>query len=515
MPVPEVETGYLELNVGIGDFKESTGTEQTEQEAAVKNLSLFLFYPDGREMLQTDRQHVVKDGKISTAIPEEAMGQELSVYLVANEAVAPDGTVTEEELLQYKTTRSPDDFISNGFPMTTERISVRTDEAKVSAAAVLQRVPSALYAQVEETTGAEGIRNNSYKIEIEGLQLSEGALFQDVAASVPTQGKTDYSTKLTAVNTPENLAYFYQSENITIHITPYDSNYGKEKVITIDNTKSIGRNKRFLLKIMPIKSTGVTRSMDFTIQVAEWETEVIVVEMPSVEGEPLDSGLLFAEGVSLESGWYDLNKSWGKGGFSYDSRLCWAATCTNMIQWWQDRYVADGGVLQAGTPNGFTPGRENETMRQLAVFEKFAKVFPNEGNNALTGLAWYFPTFLPYLFPTNEPFMQYKIVKELDCEYKQKSLKEFSDFVINGFKQRGVFFLATSTGTGSHARTVWGCKYNPVTGIIDILYLTDSDDDKVIMWLDVPLTQTDGVLKVGPHRVYSISVLYAYPKQNG
>ena len=30
------------------------------------------------------------------------------------------------------------------------------------------------------------------------------------------------------------------------------------------------------------------------------------------------------------TGWYDANKSWNG-----DSLLCWAATCSNLITWWQ------------------------------------------------------------------------------------------------------------------------------------------------------------------------------------
>lgn len=503
-PVPDVKVGCLELNVGVGDFKESIVMGQTEQEAAVKAFSLFLFYPDGQELLQKDRHYEVVDGKIKANIPEEAMGKELSAYLVANEDIALDAPTTEVELLQSKTNRATEDFVVNGFPMTTERIAVKMDAAQVTANAVLQRVPSALYVQVEEEAGTEGIHNNSYKIEIEGLQMSEGAMFQDVAASVPTQGKTNYSAKLTAVNRPENIAYFYQSENIIIHITPRNSNLGKEKVVTIDNSKSIERNKRFLLKIVPIKSTVTTRTVDFTVQVAEWDTEVVVAEIPTAA----DNGLLFAEGVSLESGWYDLNKSWGEDGFSNDSKLCWAATCTNMIQWWQDRYVADGNVLPSTAPNGFIPGRENELFRQLAVFEKFAEAFPDKGGTFWKGIPWYFTKYLPQLFPNDAPFMEYKMAKEMDMEFLKRDLKEFSDFVINGFRQRGIIFMITP----GHARTLWGCKYNPTTGIVEQLYITDSDDYLVMLWepVDITVSPTKQIM-FGALEIMGVYILYAYP----
>lgn len=498
------KTGYLELNVGVGDFKESTLLGQTEQEAAIKRFSLFLFYPDGQELRQEDRHYEVVDGKIKANIPEEAMGKELSAYLVANEDIASNTAITEQELLQSKTTRATDDFITNGFPMTTERIAVKMDAAQVSANAVLQRVPSALYVQVDEAFGSEGIHNNSYKIEVEGLQVSEGAMFQDMAASAPAQGKTDYSAKLSAVNTPENMVYFYQSENITIHITPRNSYLGKEKVVTIDGSKSMGRNKRFLLKIIPVKTAAPTRTVDFTVQVAEWDTEVVIVDIPTTA----DNGLLFAEGVSLESGWYDENKSRGKEGFSNDSKLCWAATCTNIIQWWQDRYVADGGVLPPGTPNGFIPGRENEVVRQLAIFEEFIGHFYNVSGTFWKGVPWYFPAYFPELYPNTAPFMENKMAKEMDMTYTKKTLREFSDFVIKGFRERGVFYMSRP----GHALTLWGCKYNPATGLIEELYVTDSDDKKVLLWDPVPVTVSPtGQLMFGAVEIMGVYLLYAYP----
>lgn len=503
-PVSAVKEVYLEVNVGVGTFKESAIIGETEQESSIKNFSLFLFYPDGQELLQADRHYEVINGKIKVNIPEGAMGEELSAYLIANEDIASDVPITEEELLQSKTNRHPQDFIINGFPMTTERISVKVDAVQLSANAVLQRVPSVIYAQVEETAGVTGIYNNSYKIEIEGLQVGEGALFKDVAASVPTQGKTDYSAKMTAVNTPENLAYFYQSENITIHITPRNSSLGKEKVVTIDPSKSVGRNRQYVLKIVPVKSPGTTRTVDFTIEVAEWETEVIVVEIPKSP----DNGLLFAEGVSLDAGWYDLNKSWGEDGFSQDSKLCWAAACTNIIQWWQDRYVADGNVLPSSAPHGFAQGRENEVFRQLAVFEKFANHFSDIGGDFWKGVPWYFTTFLPELFPNDAPFMQYKMVNEMDMAYRKKTLQEFSDFVINGFRRRGVFYMSRP----GHALTLWGCKYNPATGLIEKLYITDSDDHRIMLWEPVPVTVSPtGQLMFGSVEIMAVYVLYAYP----
>lgn len=344
---------------------------------------------------------------------------------------------------------------------------------------------------------------------MEGLQIQEGNLFSNTVTALPAQEKTDYSSKLTAVNTAENIAYFYQSQQIKVHITPIDPNLGKAKTITIENSESAARNKKFLVKIKPVRT--INQAVDFRVQVAEWGTEVILVEIPMVTDVPHVPGLLFAEGVSLDSGWYDLNKSKGHGGFSNDSKMCWAGVVTNMIQWWQDRYVADGGILPADTPNGFIPGRENANFRQLAIFETFVSHFSNISGHEVSGVAWYFPKYWPEVFPNIDHFFDHTYY---DDKYPE-NIRELSDFMINGFKNRGVLAIATSLPSSQHTRTLWGCKYNTNTGIVEKLYLVDTDDKQTVMWLDVPVTvSASGKLMAGPHEITSLSVLYAYPGRN-
>lgn len=518
---PDIDKGVrcLELKVGVRDFADSENYGQNAQESDVRNLSLFLFHPDGRELVLGDRHQVIKDGKITVTLPADAAEQELSAYLVANHEFASDAPVTEGTLLQEKTDRRPEDLTDRGFPMSTERIAVKANEPVFSATAVLQRVSSSLCVQVDEAAAADGIHNNSYKVEVEGLQVSEGALFEDAASLKPAQGKTDYSLKLTAVNVPENITYFYQSGEIKIYITPCDPGLGKEQVVTIGASKAAVRNKKFIIQIVPVKIA--TRVVDFRIEVAEWKTEVIVVEIPFSPDKPVDDGILFAEGVSFESGWYDLNKAstYGASGYSPDSKLCWAAACSNMVQWWQDRYVESGGVLPEDTPNGYVPGRENEEFRQLAVFEAFAKNAGNISNSPFSyksGLPWYFTTYFPELFPNDDPFFD-NSDKAIAKEFYPQKVKGFSDIVINGFRKGGVFCMITTNkgGGGTHARTLWGCKYNPATGIIEQLFYTDSDDKRLLIWKDAPLVaSSDGKPTLGGimEVIESIAVLYTYPR---
>jgi len=497
---------HLEFKISVSDFNESSDASPTEQENAVKKLALFLFKSNGQELVQENRFHDISNGKIKVTIPVNEIGEGLKAYLVANEDFSTD-PITEAELLEFKTRCRPEDFISKGFPMRTDGLIIKAGETPlITITALLQRVPSAFYVQVEENADTGSIHNNSYQIEIEGLQIKEGALFNNTVTSQAAQGKTDYSSKLTAVNTPENIAYFYQSQQIKVYITPKDPNLGKVKIITIENSKSAVRNKKFLLKIKPIRT--IKRAIDFKIQVAEWGTEVILVEVPLITDVPHKPGTLFAEGVSLDSGWYDVNKSWGRDGFSQDSNFCWAAAAANMLQWWQDRYVADGNILSTDIPNRFTSGREDAAFRQLAIFELFASHFTNVQGSEIKAMIWYLPKFFPKIFPNTDTLFYHFF----DDRFP-KNIKEASDFIINGLRSRGV--LAVSTNNPSHVRTLWGCKYNPKTGIVESVYVTDSDDRKIVVWQDIPLkTSANGKLMIGAYQLKALKVLYAYPGRN-
>ena len=102
--------------------------------------------------------------------------------------------------------------------------------------------------------------------------------------------------------------------------------------------------------------------------------------------EEAETGLTvrFAEGVSLESGWYDVNKV-KDGTVNGDINMCWAATAANILQWWQDRYVEQGNELPEGCPDG-----KGETY-ELAIMEVFHTQWDNTyGGHAFHAVKWYF-----------------------------------------------------------------------------------------------------------------------------
>ncbi|MBQ5668926.1 MAG: IdeS/Mac family cysteine endopeptidase [Peptococcaceae bacterium] len=107
--------------------------------------------------------------------------------------------------------------------------------------------------------------------------------------------------------------------------------------------------------------------------------------------------IVFAEGVDTSDGWYDVNKK-GQGN-NGDMNMCWAAASSNMIQWWQDRYVAAGNKLPSTAITGpGTKSYDNYGPYELALMEIYHSNWNNsKGGHPEEAIPWYLPgsTFKP------------------------------------------------------------------------------------------------------------------------
>ena len=230
--------------------------------------------------------------------------------------------------------------------------------------------------------------------------------------------------------------------------------------------------------------------------------------------------IVFADGVTISSGWYDVNK---KGaGDNGDINMCWAAAASNMIQWFQDRYVAQGGTLPAGAIDG--PGTKyygNFSPYELALMEVYHDQWDNSrGGNVEYAIPWYFEGKLyggeyasntatpstsggywesvwssvePYmyrgytssLFPGQYPEMytycyeNYWLWGQGSDLKGQERLKYVSDLIVTAF-ERGMASLTVSLSADimslHHAVTLWGYEIDNATGLITRIWITDSDD---------------------------------------
>ena len=228
--------------------------------------------------------------------------------------------------------------------------------------------------------------------------------------------------------------------------------------------------------------------------------------------------IVFAEGVTLNSGWYDVNKmAQGNNG---DINMCWAAAASNMIQWFQDRYVAAGKSLPANAING--PGTVHHSgsnfsrTYELALMDMYLTKWNNHrGGSVEYAIPWYFENNLyggQYLQKEYTAYPEsnggywssvWNSVKSnmytgytdghfsgmYTCCYNNYNwtnsnqadtrMKGFANMVADAFKYGMASLTLSESSTlfsNHHAVTLWGYEIDNSTGYITRLWITDSDD---------------------------------------
>ena len=242
---------------------------------------------------------------------------------------------------------------------------------------------------------------------------------------------------------------------------------------------------------------------------------------PDEPEEPVEGkSIVFVEGVTPTSGWYDVNKM-GNGTLNGDINMCWAAASANMIQWWQDRYVAAGNSLPASAVTGpgtvyvASAGRKYE----LAIMDMYHSQWNNDkGCHTTESIPWYFEgvnygqtatpgsqaypltdggywknvwsSIYPYLYHGysymlgwytglyTAEYTAYEHWGEGSSLSGVQRHKRFSELVVQ-FIDRGITSMTITlnkNGGLNHATTVWGYEIDNATGLLTRLWITDSDD---------------------------------------
>ena len=259
--------------------------------------------------------------------------------------------------------------------------------------------------------------------------------------------------------------------------------------------------------------------------------------------EEVETGLTvrFAEGVSLESGWYDVNKV-KDGTVNGDINMCWAATAANILQWWQDRYVEQGNELPEGCPDG-----KGETY-ELAIMEVFHTLWDNTyGGHAFHAVKWYFEGvnvcegwnrqaqplqrgsggYFKHVWEQIEPYMytghDLGYTQDYNNYYLWGSgsglnatgrLKAFTELV-ELFIDKGMTSMAIAQrenyGGVHHSVTLWGYEKDNETGLLTRIWITDSDDSA--QWPREPVLHEYKVSSTGSGAIKFSGDVYAacYP----
>lgn len=229
--------------------------------------------------------------------------------------------------------------------------------------------------------------------------------------------------------------------------------------------------------------------------------------------------IVFAKGVTLESGWYDVNKAYwpatlnitvdGEGThYTYEPKvvnaetlypnsdydLCWAATASNMLQWWQDRIGPE--YVSAGTPNGKWDAPYAD-RGQLEIYKTFCENWTDAPGVIETGLAWwldgsyFYKSYETELVEAGASFVKEgavstggyfagtlssarAVVRVWDFP-GEATTADVAERLTYLFENDCMIGLAISNGGNvGHALTCWGVETDTDGGVR--VYYTDSDD---------------------------------------
>lgn len=193
---------------------------------------------------------------------------------------------------------------------------------------------------------------------------------------------------------------------------------------------------------------------------------------------------VWAPGVSQSSGWVDYNKDRGQAPGNDDSLMCWAASSSNIITWWQNQQ------------NGTMP----DSIPTASSWDVFRTITTDSGSNPQFALGWYVNGsggntwtwdesnstqyqsggFLQSVYCTadNPVYIANRNTSASNTYAQAAALVGALD---SGYAMTLEVGIAGTTGNvpSSHAITLWGLDYTTdQDGNISITgaYITDSDD---------------------------------------
>ncbi len=227
---------------------------------------------------------------------------------------------------------------------------------------------------------------------------------------------------------------------------------------------------------------------------------------------------IFLPGVSQESGWADYNKV-NPDVEDGDNNLCWAASASNMINYWQSRYVipagiptgeeiwttfknsvkADAGGSSAGAMQwwltgyytqtkddaesrkyaGYDMGHQsimNGTINKTEHFEGFYRYLENE----TSGFMWYDASLAGGGIGSPSAYKVVDFMSQVEAgaaELGAASLTLRNAILAGSGVTASIFVKNEGVDIHGHAITLWGAEFD-ANGRIEGLWLTDSDDNQ-------------------------------------
>lgn len=206
-----------------------------------------------------------------------------------------------------------------------------------------------------------------------------------------------------------------------------------------------------------------------------------VVFLVSVLAAP--AAEVWAPGVSRDGGWYDYHKSGSNDGIMADTAMCWAASASNVISWWQNLNISS---ITSSVP-------QNEK-----IFDTFRAIYTNGGGKAAYAYHWWITgdwaapegngwagidKGMPGEYTTyaNGGFLSkaYDVnAYPITIATSSNNPYAYSEAVVKALSNGYALTLSTENSGVAHAYTLWGAEYVISSKGYELtaVWLTNSDD---------------------------------------
>ena len=224
-------------------------------------------------------------------------------------------------------------------------------------------------------------------------------------------------------------------------------------------------------------------------------------------------------------GWYDIKKLDAVSPSHDDHRMCWAATCSNMLQWWYDRNKENVECYikykQATDPSYVAPkySYNTTTHRASDIFDFFKRTTLDKGGWPAQGLKWYLrgerfsnPGDATSVENTPESDQHEAQGGFFGDVYKDSPIEEIWQGAGGSYKAGQFYKDALERGDalgidhqsmqGNHAITVWGVAFDEY-GELSSVFVCDNNH------AEAELTQGGSVMrpgKISPFGIFQMRV---------
>lgn len=192
---------------------------------------------------------------------------------------------------------------------------------------------------------------------------------------------------------------------------------------------------------------------------------------------------VWAPGVSRSGGWYDYHKTGSNNGAMADTAMCWAASASNVISWWQNHNKAS--ITSSVPQNG-------------AIFDTFRTIFTNGGGKAAYAYEWWVTgewnapegsgwASIDKAAAQNNPHLANggflrnvydTLLNPISIISSSNNPYTYSEAVVKALQSGYALTLSTENSGVAHAYTLWGAEYKITNNGYELtsVWLTNSDD---------------------------------------